>query len=246
MAPRCRNCRSSLAETPEIIIHRRSFCYRCAKTEEERLLAERNAEEKALFDQRMAEYQRALPKHAPIEAAYRARFAEHQRKTDPLKFAIRVQQKKADNALFLAILSAWVFVLLPITVTRALKAFRKLRELKVELQATTEKHHPGSYESGPQMPYLFHPTREPVMLAASCNSPELVGVGYDRTAVLMRDGSMCQCCGNRFRATELEVHHVLPRVAGGSDSTRNLITLCIPCHMDEWWFGHVHVKTYRS
>jgi hypothetical protein len=50
-----------------------------------------------------------------------------------------------------------------------------------------------------------------------------------RRAVLERDRHRCQApgCGNtRF----LEVHHVQPRVRGGSNRPDNLITMCAACH----------------
>ena len=49
-----------------------------------------------------------------------------------------------------------------------------------------------------------------------------------RLAVLMRDGYRCTMCG---KAEEhMEVHHILPRCAGGADNPRNLRTLCTKCH----------------
>ncbi len=61
-------------------------------------------------------------------------------------------------------------------------------------------------------------------------------------AVLLRDGYRCRICG-RGNLTpvdsssaydkvhfDLEVHHIIPRKDGGSDSFRNLITLCSSCH----------------
>jgi hypothetical protein len=63
-----------------------------------------------------------------------------------------------------------------------------------------------------------------------------------KLVVLERDGYRCRICGespivseridsvDRLRV-EVEVHHIIPRIAGGSDSTRNLITLCKACHI---------------
>ncbi len=70
-----------------------------------------------------------------------------------------------------------------------------------------------------------------------------------RTAVLRRDRYRCQECkvdfgGRRkkrlhpdlrhgkggYRWDSLEVHHIIPRAAGGSDHPGNLITLCPECH----------------
>ena len=61
-------------------------------------------------------------------------------------------------------------------------------------------------------------------------------------AVLARDNYMCRLCGktslspidnsknyNRVHF-EVEVHHIVPRKNKGSDSFRNLVTLCEECH----------------
>lgn len=48
-----------------------------------------------------------------------------------------------------------------------------------------------------------------------------------RRMVLKRDGYRCTMCG----ATEdLQVHHVVPRRADGSNDSANLTTLCAECH----------------
>lgn len=61
-------------------------------------------------------------------------------------------------------------------------------------------------------------------------------------AVLARDDYTCRLCGSSslsqvdgstpFRKIhfELEVHHIIPRKDGGSDTFGNLITLCEECH----------------
>jgi hypothetical protein len=59
---------------------------------------------------------------------------------------------------------------------------------------------------------------------------------------LERDEYKCRICGNSPIASEdkegfnrlrveVEVHHIIPRIAGGTDSTENLITLCKACHI---------------
>ncbi|MBE0566712.1 MAG: HNH endonuclease, partial [Krumholzibacteria bacterium] len=50
-----------------------------------------------------------------------------------------------------------------------------------------------------------------------------------RREVLARDRHRCRApgCGRR---RFLEVHHVTPRSAGGTNATANLITLCGSCH----------------
>ena len=51
-----------------------------------------------------------------------------------------------------------------------------------------------------------------------------------REAVLRRDNYKCVECGTPCRSAEADVHHLLPRSAGGPDEPSNLITLCDGCH----------------
>ena len=69
-------------------------------------------------------------------------------------------------------------------------------------------------------------------------------------AVLARDDYSCRICGKSslsqvdnatvFRKIhfELEVHHIIPRKDGGSDSFANLITLCEECHKKTFSRGY--------
>lgn len=50
-----------------------------------------------------------------------------------------------------------------------------------------------------------------------------------RRAALARDSYCCTECGNAD-VTSLDVHHLVPRGAGGSDEPNNLIVLCDGCH----------------
>src|SRR5215469_10617559 len=51
-----------------------------------------------------------------------------------------------------------------------------------------------------------------------------------RKAVLRRDNYKCLECGTSCRSAEADVHHLLPRSAGGADEPSNLVTLCDGCH----------------
>jgi len=51
-----------------------------------------------------------------------------------------------------------------------------------------------------------------------------------REGVLRRDNYKCVECGTPCRSAEADVHHLLPRSAGGPDEPSNLITLCDGCH----------------
>ena len=54
--------------------------------------------------------------------------------------------------------------------------------------------------------------------------------GSKRRRVLERDGGSCRNCGDSGGNVELEVHHIVPRNAGGTDRLTNLATLCTGCH----------------
>ena len=51
-----------------------------------------------------------------------------------------------------------------------------------------------------------------------------------RAIVLARDARCCRECGELCSAGEADVHHLIPRAAGGVDEPANLITLCDGCH----------------
>lgn len=44
---------------------------------------------------------------------------------------------------------------------------------------------------------------------------------------LLQEHSCCELCGNK---RNLEVHHIIPVVCGGSDCVDNLIVICSVCH----------------
>ncbi len=51
-----------------------------------------------------------------------------------------------------------------------------------------------------------------------------------RRIVLERDRWTCQQCGEKVPRDELDVHHLIPRSAGGQDVASNCVTLCDGCH----------------
>ena len=51
-----------------------------------------------------------------------------------------------------------------------------------------------------------------------------------RAVVLARDNRRCKQCGEICSDGEADVHHLVPRAAGGMDDPANLITLCDGCH----------------
>ena len=77
-------------------------------------------------------------------------------------------------------------------------------------------------------------------------------------AVLARDDYRCRVCGKgSLSAVDgtsdygrlhfgLEVHHIIPRKDGGSDSFRNLISLCEECHHKTFSGGYSGVPVGRD
>lgn len=51
-----------------------------------------------------------------------------------------------------------------------------------------------------------------------------------RTQVIQRDNFKCVECGTVAKSADIDVHHLLPRSAGGTDDPSNLVTLCDGCH----------------
>ena len=59
----------------------------------------------------------------------------------------------------------------------------------------------------------------------------LIGWGQKRFAVLERDGFKCRYCGRGAKENVvLQVDHVVPRSAGGTDDLSNLLTACSECN----------------
>ena len=51
-----------------------------------------------------------------------------------------------------------------------------------------------------------------------------------REYVIEHDGLRCQACRKKGKRREFTVHHIIPRIKGGSDELENLITLHYDCH----------------
>ena len=51
-----------------------------------------------------------------------------------------------------------------------------------------------------------------------------------RLRIFMRDKFRCQYCGEKKRAGELTLDHILPRSRGGDNSPVNVVTACMACN----------------
>jgi 5-methylcytosine-specific restriction endonuclease McrA len=54
--------------------------------------------------------------------------------------------------------------------------------------------------------------------------------GMKRLRIYIRDKYRCQYCGEKKRASELTLDHILPRSRGGDNSPVNIVTACVPCN----------------
>lgn len=60
--------------------------------------------------------------------------------------------------------------------------------------------------------------------------------------VLQQDGHTCQRCGANIgpSGAEAEVHHIIPRSAGGPDRMENYVAVCKDCH------NYLHAEGYKQ
>lgn len=83
---------------------------------------------------------------------------------------------------------------------------------------------PGLPEFGGRYPRTRNTEREPL--------PDAF-----RKVILNRDGFRCRFCGDNGR---LEVDHIIPWSAGGSDKSTNLRTLCYACNQERSNFRYLN------
>lgn len=60
--------------------------------------------------------------------------------------------------------------------------------------------------------------------------PVKTGVKFSRTNVHLRDKFRCQYCGKRFKMSQLNYDHVVPRAQGGRTVWDNIATSCYECN----------------
>ena len=56
-------------------------------------------------------------------------------------------------------------------------------------------------------------------------------VRFSRFNIYARDESTCQYCGRKYRRSELNLDHVVPRSRGGSTTWENVVCSCIACNL---------------
>ena len=73
-----------------------------------------------------------------------------------------------------------------------------------------------------------HKLKNPNVSGKSYQDGDGAGFYNVKAAVLSRDNYTCQICGKKHE--RLEVHHIVFKSEGGSNSMSNLVSLCCDCH----------------
>jgi len=243
IAQRCRQCGKDLIQRPTIMVGSEAFCYCCAKSQYPKVMDEarraRNREARRIAPARK-EYKKALHAFELVEQQYAIKREE--------AAAVRFYTKRNMWIIAWAVAIPCGIVLPIIGLIAILPVFLVIqliwdRKRTSRLAAFDCTHsRPVFDRTEPSQNFVPDPI---VSLHPDCSAPSFINIGYDREWILRHDDFMCQCCQSRFPTAELEIHHLLPRAQGGSDSIRNLITLCKPCHFREDWFDHVHKFNQR-
>ena len=84
-----------------------------------------------------------------------------------------------------------------------------------------------SHTAGARHPVKRTGEREPI--------PYLARIG-----VILRDGNTCKLCGHRCEWANIELDHIIPWSANGSDRSENLRVLCRRCNQDRSNFVDTH------
>ena len=239
----CCQCNHDLAQHPLVTIGGQWFCYRCAKSVYSKLKDEARLS-------RDHEEQRTAPARKEYKDALQAFKIAEQQYAEKRKSVANVGFYTEQNlwiiawviAIVCGIMLPFIGLLAIIPVLFIIKPIWE-REQEGRLAAFDRIHiRPVFDRIEPTWKHFPDPviSLEVVGLHPDCSASALKDSGYNRQLILRRDDFTCQSCGNLFQPTQLEVHHILPKAQGGTDSIRNLITLCKPCHFHEDWFDHVH------
>jgi 5-methylcytosine-specific restriction endonuclease McrA len=106
----------------------------------------------------------------------------------------------------------------PVNITRARRAVVML----IKGVAVLEETHDRFVHIGLQLPCV-------IRLRQYRRLPSRVQT-LSRKNILIRDGHVCQYCGEKFLSSELELEHVIPRAQGGLSTWENLVAACRDCN----------------
>jgi 5-methylcytosine-specific restriction endonuclease McrA len=107
----------------------------------------------------------------------------------------------------------------PVNITRA----RRALVLLIKGVAVIEEAHDRYVHIGLQLPCV-------IRLRQYRRLPSRIQT-LSRKNILIRDGYVCQYCGEQFVSGELELEHVIPRARGGLSTWENLVAACRDCNV---------------
>ena len=70
-----------------------------------------------------------------------------------------------------------------------------------------------------------------VILLSACDRQPSKIVRFSRFNIYTRDKDTCQYCGNKFRRSDLNLDHVIPKSKGGKTSWSNVVCSCYACNL---------------
>jgi len=106
----------------------------------------------------------------------------------------------------------------PVNITRA----RRALVLLIKGVAVVEEAHERFVHVGLQLPCV-------IRLRQYRRLPSRIQT-LSRKNILIRDGHICQYCGEKFLSSELELEHVIPRSRGGLSTWEKLVAACRECN----------------
>lgn len=70
-----------------------------------------------------------------------------------------------------------------------------------------------------------------VLVLATYDRIPIRNVRFSRMNILLRDGYTCQYCRKKFKRSELNIDHIIPRSRGGGTSWENVVASCHRCNL---------------
>lgn len=236
----CAKCQRELGNEPIILIDDEFYCFSDAKLMYPKLEASRRNREKALntgYEQAKAKYDQAIALEDGDMRAWKYKQSSYIEDSNFTKWKWAwyvlavILSFIANPALGILITFVGLFVVLILDGRVCSDRAAQFAIINPPPEQKAKLEDPPKYKWLPGLSLAVYDVN---------NSADQIGAGYNRATILKRDNSTCQNCRKKFQAELLEIHHVTPKSKGGSDSIRNLTTLCLKCHMKEDWFGHFH------
>ena len=221
--PNCMACGCDLSGAPKIEIDKFILCYWCAKEVYPEIKRDRFSQAELTFDGKKKAFEKTHQKWEQEMNTFvmQGRFMLIERIWFWAALGLGLLYAKVMFGLVIFILSPFI----PIGISEYLTKTKLNNFLRYNVE-------PKFYEREP-----LEVTFQPEMGCCKSDGTKLKKSNY-RPEILERDNFTCQSCSKLKPTKDLEVHHVIPKAKGGLDIPTNLITLCIPCHDQEDWFGH--------